>query len=136
MTLLVQAAGIRHAHGGNQIFDDVSFEIREGDRLALIGANGAGKSTLFRIMARRVNPEGGVVTYRRSLTVGFLTQDSSLDPNQTVRDVVALAAGDVGALEVRLHELEAHMAEPLDDDALAAVMDEYMATLGRLDGAG
>jgi len=48
MTLLAQAANIRHAHGGNQIFEDVSFEVRQGDRVALIGANGAGKSTLFR----------------------------------------------------------------------------------------
>ncbi len=136
MTLLIQAANIRYAHGGNQIFEDVSFEIREGDRLALIGANGAGKSTLFRIMARQSNPEGGVVTYRRNLTVGFLTQESTLDPHQTVRDVVALAAGDVVALETRLHELEAQMAGPLDDDALAAVMDEYTSTLGRLDSGG
>src|SRR3954453_16135419 len=104
MTLLIQAANIRYAHGGNQIFEDASFEIREGDRLALIGANGVGKSTLFRIMARKINPEGGLVTYRRNLTVGFLTQDSSLDPHQTVRDVVALAAGDVAALESRLHD--------------------------------
>jgi ATP-binding cassette, subfamily F, member 3 len=135
MTLLIQAANIRYAHGGNQIFEDASFEIREGDRLALIGANGAGKSTLFRIMARQINPNGGAVTYRRNLTVGYLSQESSLDPKQTVRDVVALAAGDSTALELRLHELEAQMAEPLDDDALAEVMDDYAATLSRLDSA-
>ncbi|MFL5759432.1 MAG: ribosomal protection-like ABC-F family protein [Thermomicrobiales bacterium] len=135
MTLLVQAANIRYAHGGNQIFEDASFEIREGDRLALIGANGAGKSTLFKLLARKLNPESGVVTYRRGLTVGYLSQESALDPHQTVRDVVALAAGDESALEARLHELEAQMAEPLDDDALAIVMDDYTATLTRLDGA-
>jgi ATPase subunit of ABC transporter with duplicated ATPase domains len=48
MTLLVQAANVRHAHGGNQIFEDVSFEVKTGDRVALIGENGAGKSTPFR----------------------------------------------------------------------------------------
>jgi len=42
MPLLVQAATIRHAHGGNQTFEDVSFEVQDGDRLALIGENGAG----------------------------------------------------------------------------------------------
>jgi ATP-binding cassette subfamily F protein 3 len=135
MTLLVQAANIRYAHGGNQIFEDASFEIREGDRLALIGANGAGKSTLFKLMARILTPHGGAVTHQRGLTCGYLSQESSLDPSQTVREIVALAAGDPAALEARLHELEAQMAEPLDDDALAAVMDDYTATLMRVDNA-
>src|SRR5919199_1708542 len=120
MTLLIQAASIRHAHGGNQIFEDVGFEVREGDRVALIGANGAGKSTLFRIMAKQIEPDGGVVTYRRGLTVGYLSQESTLAPTVTMRDAVSLAAGDPAALEARLRELESRMAEALDDDALTA----------------
>ena len=62
MTLLVQAAEVVYAHGGNQIFTNVSFEVRAGDRLALIGENGAGKSTLFRLMARDLHPHAGTVT--------------------------------------------------------------------------
>jgi ATP-binding cassette subfamily F protein 3 len=137
MTLLIQAASIRHAHGGNQIFEDTSFEIREGDRVALIGANGAGKSTLFKIMAKLIEPNGGAVTHRRGLTVGYLSQEPTLSPEISIRDAVALAAGDPAALETRLRDLETQMAEALDDDALTAVMDEYSATLARLEaGAG
>src|SRR5688572_30454218 len=106
MTLLIQAASIRHAHGGNQIFEDVSFEIREGDRVALIGANGAGKSTLFRIMAKEIEPNGGIVTYRRGLTVGYLHQEPALDLELTMREAVSLAAGDPAALESQLRHLE------------------------------
>ena len=51
MALLLQANGISYAHGGHQIFENVSFEIKSGDRLALLGPNGAGKSTLFRLLA-------------------------------------------------------------------------------------
>src|SRR5215207_8484297 len=107
MTLLIQAANIRHAHGGNQIFEDVSFEVKTGDRLALIGANGAGKSTLFRIMALALKPNAGAVTHQRGLRVGFLTQESGLDPDLTIHDAVALAAGDSAALEAHLASLEA-----------------------------
>src|SRR6266508_5445035 len=137
MTLLIQAATIRHAHGGNQIFEDVSFEVREGDRVALIGANGAGKSTIFKIMAKLIEPDGGVVTHQRGLTVGYLSQEPSIASTLSMREAVSLAAGDPVALEARLRDLEAQMAEPLDDDALIAVMDEYAATLVRLEaGAG
>ncbi len=137
VSLLVQAANIRHAHGGNQIFEDVSFEVKSGDRVALIGANGAGKSTLFRIMARRIAPDGGVVTHARNLVVGYLSQESEIDPTVTVRQAVAAAGGDPAALEARLRDLEAAMATAADDDALAAVLDEYGAVLARLEaGAG
>src|SRR4051794_14446389 len=132
MTLLIQAATIKHAHGGNRIFEDVSFEIREGDRVALIGANGAGKSTLFKIMAKLIEPNGGTVTHRRGLTVGYLSQEPTIDSSLTMREAIALAAGDPVALESRLRELEVQMSEALDDDALTAVMDEYSSTLVRL----
>src|SRR3954452_24216211 len=133
MTLQIQAANIRHAHGGKQIFEDVSFEIKTGDRLALIGANGAGKRTLFRIMAQTVKPDGGAVTWQRGLRVEFLTQESSADPEMTVHELVALAAGDEAALEQHLAVLEARMAEALSDDELTAVMDDYTSTLARLE---
>src|SRR4051812_18550071 len=133
MTLLIQAASIRHAHGGNQIFEDISFEVKTGDRLALIGANGAGKSTLFRIMAQTIKPNGGAVTHQRGIRVGFLTQESSFAPDLTIYEAVALAAGDPAALEEHLRLLETRMAEPLTDDELTAVMDEYTETLARVE---
>ncbi|MDQ4044484.1 MAG: ATP-binding cassette domain-containing protein [Chloroflexota bacterium] len=135
MTLLVQASNVAYAHGGNQIFEDVNFEVRDGDRLALIGENGAGKSTLFRLMARELVPQGGAVTHRRNLLIGYLSQHSSIDPTRTVREAVAMAAGDPAAMETRLRELEQQMAEPLDDEALAGVLEEYGDLLERM-GSG
>jgi ATP-binding cassette subfamily F protein 3 len=131
--LLIQAANIRYAHGGHEVFADASFEVRQGDRLALIGANGAGKSTLFNIMARRLVPDSGVVTHRSGLTVGHLRQDPALDPRQTVRGVIALAVGEPAALETHLLSLETRLGEPLDDDEMTAVMDAYSETLARLE---
>jgi ATP-binding cassette subfamily F protein 3 len=133
MTLLIQAADIRYAYGGHEIFADASFEVRQGDRLALMGANGAGKSTLFSIMARRLVPDSGVVTHRGGLTVGYLQQEPDLDPGQTVRDVIALAVGEPAALEAHLRSLEARLGDPLDDDEMIAVMDAYSETLTRLE---
>jgi ATP-binding cassette subfamily F protein 3 len=133
MTLLIQAAGIAHAHGGNELFEDLLFEIRLGDRIALIGENGAGKSTLMKIAARLIKPDRGSVTWQRGIRVGYLKQDPDFATDVTARSIVALAAGDVAALETRLAFLEGQMSEPLGDDELADVMDEYAVTLGRLE---
>lgn len=136
MTLLAQAAEIVHAHGGNQIFTGVGIDVKQGDRLALIGENGAGKSTLFRILARQLKPDSGAVTYRRGLSVGYLSQHSALDPGHTAWEVVGAAGGDPVALELRLLELEERMAEPLDDEVLGAVLDEHAALLVQLESGG
>lgn len=93
MTILIQAANVSYAHGGNQIFENTSFVLHEGDRAALIGENGSGKSTLFRLMAREIAPNSGAVTHRRGLAIGYLHQQSALDPALTVRETVARAAG-------------------------------------------
>jgi ATP-binding cassette subfamily F protein 3 len=134
MTLLIQAANVEYAYGGNEVLHGATFEIREGDRLALIGANGSGKSTLFRLMAGRLKPQGGALTLARGVRVGFLTQEPELDPRQTVHEAIAFAAGDPAALEARARELEQRMGEVADDDELTDVMDAYAAILARLDG--
>jgi ATP-binding cassette subfamily F protein 3 len=133
MTLLLQANGISYAHGGHQIFENVSFEIKSGDRFALLGPNGAGKSTLFRLLAGELQPQSGAVTQRRGIHIGYLHQETAIDPEMTVLETVALAAGDPEALDLHLTRLELRMAEPLDDDQLTAVMDEYAETLARIE---
>jgi ATP-binding cassette subfamily F protein 3 len=133
VTILIQAANLAYAHGGNQIFENTSFVIHEGERAALIGENGSGKSTLFRLMAREIVPDSGAVTQRRGLTVGYLHQQSTLEPSLTVRETVARAAGDATALDAELHALERQLGEPLDDDAMADVLERYTTVLERLD---
>lgn len=135
MTLLIQAAHISYAHGGNQIFDDVSFELKEGDRIALVGENGSGKSTLFRLLAKSIVPDRGTVTHRRNLTIGFLGQDPELDPRSTAYEIASGPSSDPEVLERSLTRLEARLAEPINDDEMAGVLEEYNTVLTRLDSA-
>ncbi|MBL8128743.1 MAG: ABC-F family ATP-binding cassette domain-containing protein, partial [Chloroflexia bacterium] len=118
MTLLIQAANVDYAYGGHDVLTGTSFEVRQGDRLALIGANGAGKSTLFRLMAGVLKPQGGALTLSRGVTIGFLTQEPDFAPGETVNDAIALAAGDPVALELRALELEEAMGQAASDDEL------------------
>ena len=133
MSILIQAADVSYAHGGNQIFSDISFELKEGDRAALIGENGSGKSTLFRLLAKVMPPDSGAVTHRRGVTIGYLSQEPDLDPAARVGDILSAAAGDPDAMERDLDALGRRLAEPLDDDEMTAVLDAQAALLAKLD---
>jgi ATP-binding cassette subfamily F protein 3 len=133
VSILLQAADVSYAHGGNQIFSDISFELKEGDRAALIGENGSGKSTLFRLLAKVMPPDAGAVTHRRGVTIGYLTQEPDLDSNARVGDILAAAAGDPDAMERELDALGRRLADPLDDAEMTAVLDAQAALLAKLD---
>jgi ATP-binding cassette subfamily F protein 3 len=133
MAILIQASHVAYAHGGNQIFTDVTFELKDGERIALVGANGSGKSTLFRLLAREIRPQRGEVVHQRGLTLGYLAQANPLDPALTPYELVGSVSSDPETLERELAVLEAKLAEPLDDDEMADVLETYNHTLARLD---
>src|SRR5690606_25990699 len=66
------------------VLDSVSLGGDEGDRIGIVGRNGEGKSSLLRLLARRIEPDGGRVTWRGGLRVGVLDQADTLDPAATV----------------------------------------------------
>jgi len=133
MAILIQASHVAYAHGGNQIFTDLTFELKDGDRIAVVGANGTGKSTLFQLLTRQLRPQRGEVTHQRGLTVGYLAQHNALDPDRTPYELVGSLSSDPETLERELARLEARLTEPLTDDEMAAVLEAYNATLVRLD---
>lgn len=70
------------------VFDEVTLGIDEGDRIGVVGRNGDGKSTLLKLLAGRLEPDGGRVTMRRGIRIGMLDQADVVDPGQTVAEAV------------------------------------------------
>lgn len=70
------------------IFESVTIGLNEGDRIGVVGRNGDGKSSLLSILAKRLEPNSGRVTYRRGVTVGYLDQSDVLDSQLTVAQTV------------------------------------------------
>jgi ATP-binding cassette, subfamily F, member 3 len=118
--------------GGNPVLRAIDLEVMDGERIGLVGENGGGKSTLFRLLAGKETPTSGVISHRRNLTIGYLTQEA--DPAQshsTIFEVVSRASTELNQLPARLSELEAQMADPATAST-PAKMERVLAEYGRV----
>ncbi len=90
------------AYGNNQLFHNLSFELKRGDRLFVIGANGCGKSTLIKILTGREKQVGGVFELGYNQTIGYYDQEQQLlDEQNTVIDELWSVYGDKTNTEIR-----------------------------------
>jgi ATP-binding cassette subfamily F protein uup len=83
MSTLLTARNLSKTHGTQSLFEGVSVQLIEGDRLGIIGPNGAGKSTLLRILAGLELPDEGEVIRRRGLRLEYVPQDDRFAPGAT-----------------------------------------------------
>jgi ATP-binding cassette subfamily F protein uup len=94
MSLLLSSQSLSKAFGPRSLFDDISLDVMEGERLGLIGPNGSGKSTLLRILAGQIEPDLGTCGRRKGLRVGYLPQEDSFAAGATVEKVLAEALAE------------------------------------------
>jgi ATP-binding cassette subfamily F protein 3 len=92
--------------GGRILFEDATFKVNYGERVALVGPNGAGKTTLFSVILKQREPDAGVVARDEWTMVGHLPQESEALGEETVLDVATGRVDELPRLEKRLRELE------------------------------
>src|SRR5262245_28688448 len=127
------------------IFEDVTFTVNAGERVALVGPNGVGKSTLLKIIAGQENASSGSVVRAKGLRLVYLPQeaassfasesDLSFSPSDTLYHSMLDALGPVRALQERLRELEAKMAD-VQGAEWDRLMSEYEDATHRFEMAG
>jgi energy-dependent translational throttle protein EttA len=117
------------------IIEDVWLSFLPGAKIGVIGPNGAGKSTILRIMAGQDTEFDGEAWAADRVRVGYLSQEPDLDPDEDVRGNVMQGVGEVKALLERFNALTAKMGEPLDDDEMQEVYDEFAEVQDAIDAA-
>jgi ATP-binding cassette subfamily F protein 3 len=97
---------LKMTFGGRTLFENASFQVNYGDRVALVGPNGAGKTTLFSIILKQRVPDEGTVERDEWTMVGHLPQEGEALGDETVLDVATGRVDELPKLEAKLHELE------------------------------
>src|SRR5579884_3083080 len=107
---LATLSNIEKTFGKRVIFDQLSLNVEQGERIGFIGPNGSGKTTLFKVITGQVVPDAGTVALAKVTKVGHLTQDPIFDPANTVMDEAELAFAQLHALSHQLRNIEHEMA--------------------------
>jgi len=109
---IVNVIQLGKSFGAERIFSGITFQIDEYDRVGLVGPNGAGKSTLLHILAGREEPDEGNIAIARNTRVGYLTQVTDFQPQNTLREEMLTVFSTLRTWEQELSRLAQEMASP------------------------
>jgi len=108
---MIQLNSLTKAFGDRVLFQDVTWQISEGERVGLCGPNGAGKTTLLKLLAGLDEPDTGAIIKPNALTVGYLPQDGLTHEGRTILEEASSAFGDLLAVKTEMHEIEERLPD-------------------------
>lgn len=126
--IILQASNVARRFSGVTFFDNISLQVQDKARVALVGRNGAGKSTLLKMLIGETQPDEGVISTKKGLKLAYLAQNAGIDSDRSVYNEMLQAFEDVLRMEERMRKLEEQIAATTDYES-----DEYVATLAEYD---
>ena len=124
---MISVDGLAVEFSGRTLFENISFQVNEKDRIALMGKNGAGKSTLLKILAGVQKPTRGNVSAPKDTVIAYLPQHLMTEDGRTVREEASLAFEQLFAMEKEIEALNKELGERTDYES-----DEYMALIEKV----
>ena len=122
--IILQANKIERSFAGEVLFDNITLQVDERDRIALVGKNGAGKSTLLKILVGEEEPTSGEINKKKDISLSYLAQDSRFESENTIYDEMLHVFDDLRRTEKQLRQMELEMGEKSGAD-LDKLMSDY-----------
>lgn len=116
---------VTKSFGGNIIFENISLEIKNGERIGLVGRNGSGKTTIFQLLTGMESLDAGAIHMKKGTRIGHVAQIPKFDEGMTVYEVLSSAFKTEKELEREMRALEKHMAEEQESSVLQRLMERY-----------
>ncbi len=88
MISYLQIKNLTKSYGTYLIFENISFQLNKGQKIAIVASNGTGKTTLFNIICGKDSADSGTITFNKDISIGFLEQEPIYDINKTVIEQV------------------------------------------------
>ncbi len=126
--ILIQTSKLTKLFSGTPVLENVQFEIKKGDRVAIVGRNGAGKSTLLRILASELDFDSGEIHKPQSVNIGYFAHSSHIDSEKTIYNEMLNVFEETLHLKKQLEILSIKMAEtnPASDD-YTKIINQYQS---------
>ncbi|SDY52848.1 ABC-F family ATP-binding cassette domain-containing protein [Herbiconiux ginsengi] len=118
---------------GRPVVREAFLKLRAGDRIGLIGKNGTGKTSFLELILGRLQPANGTVDVTLGTTIGYFSQFSELDGDRSIREMLSDHFAAVHETQARLDAIGEHLAHPMADDAMTALLVEQGELFERMD---
>jgi ATP-binding cassette subfamily F protein 3 len=133
---LIRLNDVSISFDGRPVLREAFLKLRKGDRIGLIGKNGTGKSTLLELVLGRREPTGGTVDVTLGTTIGYFSQFSELDGQQSTYETLSAHFTAVHETQARLDEIGALLADPMTDAEMTRLLAEQGELFERMDAVG
>lgn len=137
--MIIQCQNVQKYHGAQLVLNSITFDIRQGEKIGLIGRNGCGKTTLFHLLNGEERPDEGQISIRKGSVVGLLAQIQEVSEKETVYDVLQRSFAEPLQWQHRLRELELEMSSfnsGTDETLWNRLLKEYGSLQDKFEAAG
>lgn len=123
----VKLENVSKAYKGATVLKDVSWEVKKGEKVGLVGVNGAGKTTQMRIIAGLEQPDSGnVIKAKPNMKIAFLSQEFEVSLSRTVREEFMSAFKEEMEVAAKLDKVQKALESAVDDlDLMGRLLDEF-----------